>query len=72
MKLNEVINHRYPPDSAIPSRKKTQLILKRVRRLRDPGRSIRDVAHGKNRDYIPDPDPMDYLDGHEDNGPTFS
>jgi len=72
LKLNEVISSRVPPDSKIPSTKKTQLIRKYVRNKFALRRKLRDVALGKNVEYVPDPDPMDYLNGHEDNAATFS
>lgn len=72
MKLDEVINRWAPPRSEIPSRKKAQALRKIIRKNSALRRKIRDVAHRKNRDYIEEPDVLDYMNGHENNGPTFS
>lgn len=73
MKLKEILeNSAVPPRSEIPSNKKTQAIRKYIRNKFALRRKLRDVAHRKNRDYIEEPDVMDYMNGGEDNGPTFS
>lgn len=70
MKLQELWT---PPDSEIALNKKTEK-LRNILRTRGPAKKkrIRDVAQNKDKLWIPDPDKLDYLDGHEDNGPKFS
>ncbi len=77
MKLNEILensieNSISSPRSEIPSSKKAQLIRKTIRRKFALRRKLRDIAHRKNREYIEEPDVLDYMNGGVDNGPTFS
>ena len=62
-----------PPESEIAPNKKTQKIRNLLKvRSRAKNKRLRDVAHNKDRKWVPDPDKMDYLKGHADNGPKFS
>ena len=70
MKLQELWT---PPDSEIAPNKKTEK-LRNILRTRGPAKKkrIRDVAQNKDKTWVPDPDKLDYLKGHTDNGPKFS
>ena len=76
MKLDDILSENpwLPPNSKTPPRKKIQKLRKLFRKSRGRhiNRRLRDIAHGKDRTWIPDPDPMDYLAGHTDNGPKFT
>jgi len=62
-----------PAQSVVATNKKTDK-LRNIVRTRGPAKKkrIRDVALNKSKVWIPDPDPMDYLKGHADNGPKIT
>ena len=70
MKLQEIW---IPPYSEIVPNKKTEK-LKKILRTKGTAKKkrIRDVAQGKDKTWIPDPDKHEFLKGHTDNGSKFS
>lgn len=70
MKLHELWT---PPYSEIVPNKKTEK-LRNIFKKKGPVKKkrIRAVALGKDKTWVPDPDKLDFLKGHTDNGPKFS
>ena len=75
MKLVDILSESpwLPPASKISRNKKSQKLRKLFRtRGRSVHKRLRDIAAKRDRKWVPDVDPMDYLDGHTDNGPKFT